>query len=435
MDLFDKPPADGDDSADAKPKYRPLPERMRPRSLDEVVGQRHLIGPDKPLTVLASGELQSMIFWGPPGCGKTTIARLLAKGHPFKRLSAILSGVGELKKSIEAMRYETTTPVFFVDEIHRWNKAQQDALLPYVEDGTIVLIGATTENPSFSIISPLLSRCRLFVLQAMEEKYISALIERAHHDRERGLGKLELQLDDKAVERIATLAHGDARYALNLLETIAKLHNKITVDAVNQVFASEALPYDKQGEQHYDTISAFIKSMRESDANAAVYWLARMLESGENPQFIARRIIIFASEDIGNADPRALQVAVSAAEAFDRIGLAEGWIPLSQAATYLASAPKSNASYMAYKKAKAALQEHGMLPVPVHLRNAPTKVMQELGYGEGYQYAHDKPGAVVSHAHLPEKLAKANTVFYEPKPSGFENKIRELNEWRRKSSK
>lgn len=426
MDLFEKQGTD-------RSKNIPLAERMRPRALDEILGQRHLIGPDKPLTKFAQGDLLSMILWGPPGCGKTSVARVLAKSHPFKRISAVLSGIGELKKSIDSMRFESSTPVFFIDEIHRWNKAQQDALLPYVEEGDIVLIGATTENPSFSIISPLLSRCRLFVLQPIEEKYICALLERAHHDRERGLGKLEKKIEDKAIELIAHLAHGDGRFALNLLESTARLHAEVTVETVKLVAQSQALPYDKQGEQHYDTTSAFIKSMRGSDADAAIYWLARMYEAGEDPRFLARRMIIFASEDIGNADPRALQVAVSAAEAYDRVGSAEGWIPLAQAVTYLASAPKSNASYMSYKKAKEALSDHGLLPVPLHLRNAPTKLMQGMGYGKGYEYAHEAKSGVVQHEHLPEKLV--GSKFYEPRKSGFELKIREWQDWREQQKK
>lgn len=401
-----------------KPKEEiPLAERMRPRGLEEVVGQSHLIGEGKPLTKFASHP-PSIIFWGPPGVGKTTLAKLLSGDRPFHQISAVLDGVGELRKVIDSLRHETRRAVLFVDEIHRWNKAQQDSLLPYLENGTFTLIGATTENPSFSLIAPLLSRCKVLTLKSLGKEDIRALLQRALEDRERGLGARFVQADDDALDFLVEDAGGDARKALNTLEIAADLDHNVTLEVLKNVLQKRVLRYDKAGEQHYDIISAFIKSMRGSDPDAAVYYLARMYEAGEDPRFLARRMVIFAAEDIGLADPRALQVAVSAAEAFDRVGVAEGWIPLSEAACYLALAPKSNASYMAYKRAKEAVENFGDLPVPLHLRNAPTKLMKELGYGEGYEYAHDAEGAQVSHHHLPEEIVKER--FYIPGNRGFE---------------
>ena len=371
----------------------------------------------KPLTKFAENP-PSLIFWGPPGVGKTTLAKLLSGERPFHQISAVLDGVGELRKVIDSLRHETRRAVLFVDEIHRWNKAQQDSLLPYLENGTFTLIGATTENPSFSLIAPLLSRTKVFTLKSLGDADLRALIQRALEDRERGLGARFIRADGDALDFLVADASGDARKALNTLEIAADLDHHITIEVLKNVLQKRVLRYDKTGEQHYDIISAFIKSMRGSDVDAAVYYLARMYEAGEDPRFLARRMVIFAAEDIGLADPRALQVAVAAAEAFDRVGVAEGWIPLSEAACYLALAPKSNASYMAYKRAKEAVEKFGDLAVPLHLRNAPTGLMKELSYGAGYEYAHDAAGAKVSHHHLPEELVKER--FYVPGTRGFE---------------
>jgi len=395
----------------------PLAERMRPRTLEEVVGQNHLIGSGKPLTNFASNP-PSIIFWGPPGVGKTTLAKLLSGERPFYQISAVLDGVGELRKVIDSLRQESRRAVLFVDEIHRWNKAQQDSLLPYLENGTFTLIGATTENPSFSLIAPLLSRAKVFTLKSLGKEDLKNLLEKAASDKERGLGAKFVRVDEDALNFLVEDAGGDARKALNTLEIAADLNHHVTLDTLKAVLQKKVLRYDKAGEQHYDIISAFIKSMRGSDVDAAVYYLARMYEAGEDPRFLARRMVIFAAEDIGMADPRALQVAVAAAEAFDRVGIAEGWIPLSEAACYLALAPKSNASYMAYKRAKEAVEKYGDLPVPLHLRNAPTDLMKELGYGQGYEYAHDADNAKPLHAHLPDEIVKER--FYVPGMRGFE---------------
>lgn len=409
MDLFSKP----------EKKELPLSEKMRPRRLEEVIGQDHLIGEGKPLSMLAQNP-PSLIFWGPPGVGKTTIAKLLAGERPFRQISAVLDGVQELRKVIESLRLEKRRAVLFVDEIHRWNKAQQDSLLPYLEDGTFTLIGATTENPSFSLISPLLSRCKVMVLHSLSEQAISALLLRALQDRENGLAQRFVKIDDDALAFLASDSGGDARKALHSLEIAADLNHHITIEVLRSVLQKKILRYDKSGDQHYDLISAFIKSMRGSDVDAAIYYLARMYESGEDPRFLARRMVIFAAEDIGLADPRALPLAVAAAEAFDRVGLAEGWIPLSEAAAYLALAPKSNSSYMAYKKAKELVEEFGDLPVPLHLRNAASGLMKDLGYGQGYEYAHSKDGAKVSHRHLPEEISEK---IYLKGNRGFEGLI------------
>lgn len=411
----------------------PLAERMRPRSLDEIVGQSHLIAPSRLIAeMVRGGRLQSLILWGPPGTGKTTLARLLAgaTGATCLHFSAVLSGVKELRQAIadaRSIRARTgVRPVLFVDEIHRFNKSQQDALLPHVEAGTVTLIGATTENPSFEVIAPLLSRCSVAVLEPLSDDDIGALVDRALADRERGMGALPLTLEPAARAFLIDQARGDARSALNTLETAATLamtaSMPINVAIVEEAAQRRMLAYDKDGEEHYNVVSAFIKSMRGSDPDAAVYWLMRMLEAGEDPRFIARRMVIFASEDIGNADPHALPLAVAARDAADFVGLPEGRIPLAHAATYLAGAAKSNASYISMHAAIEDVRAYGALPVPRHLRNAPTALMKEMGNGRGYQYAHDQPEGWVEHGHLPDQLRGRS--YYKPTESGAEAEIK-----------
>ncbi len=428
----------------ARAAAAPLAERMRPRHLQEFVGQAQLVGPGRLLRdMLETGRLHSLILWGPPGSGKTTLALLVARSTQarFVHFSAVVSGVRELREIVaEAemeLRANKRQTILFVDEIHRFNKAQQDAFLPHVEAGTVVLIGATTENPSFEVIAPLLSRASVLVLQPLSAEEVAGVIDRALLDDERGLGKRKLTLEPPAREFLAAHARGDARVALNVLEVAAEVaarrdKSDIDLPMVEEAAQHRALLYDKSGDEHYNVISAFIKSLRGGDPDAAVYWMMRMLEAGEDPLFIARRMIIFAAEDVGNADPRALQVAVAAKDAFHFVGLPEGRIPLSQAATYLASAPKSNASYKAMLAAAADVQEHGPLPVPLHLRNAPTPLMKGLGYGRGYKYAHDYEGHVVGQQHLPDRLREQR--YYQPSDSGEERQIAErLAEWRRKT--
>ncbi len=410
----------------------PLADRMRPRTLDEIVGQHDLIGPGKPLRrQIETDQVPSLIFWGPPGSGKTTLARVIAHHTKasFHNLSAVLSGVKELKEIIDIakrqQRLEGKKTILFIDEIHRWNKAQQDALLPHIEDGTIILIGATTENPSFEVIGPLLSRTKVCVLKNLTDEELAVIVTRALQDKERGLGPLGLKMEPGALRYIGETSDGDARRALNTLEICAALlpqnERQITKNSVEQALQKKSILYDKGGEEHYNLISAFIKSMRGSDPDAAIYWLARMLEAGEEPLFLARRMVIFASEDVGNADPQAIQVAISAMQAFDFVGMPEGWIPLAQAATYLASAPKSNASYRAYLKAKGDVEKEGYLPTPKHLRNAPTPLMKDLGYGKDYKYPHDFEGHYVKEDYLPEKLRGRR--YYEPSENGYEKEI------------
>ena len=413
----------------------PLAERMRPTTLEEFVGQAHLLGPGRILRdMVESGELHSLILWGPPGTGKTTLAHLLAHAAraEFVGFSAVLSGIKELRQLIDEARdrqaLQGRGTILFVDEIHRFNKAQQDAFLPHVEDGTIVLIGATTENPSFEVIAPLLSRTRVLVLQPLADEEIGQVLDRALHDPERGLGAAALTLPPETRDFLAARADGDARIALGALEIAASLvrqrgEHVLTLGLVEEALQQKALRYDKGGEEHYNVISAFIKSLRASDPDAALYWLMRMLEAGEDPLFIARRMVIFAAEDVGNADPEALQVAVAAKDAFHFVGLPEGRIPLAQATTYLAAAPKSNASYRAMLAAMAAVSEHGALPVPLALRNAPTPLMKGLGYGRGYHYPHDYEGGVVAQDCLPDDLV--GTRFYEPTDRGAEAAIGE----------
>ncbi len=416
-------------------KKSPLADRMRPQNLTEFVGQEHLVGPDKILRgFMERKELVSMIFWGPPGVGKTTLALIVARtiGAHFVSFSAVLSGVKDIRAVIEEakqqLKYYGKSTILFVDEIHRFNKSQQDAFLHHVEDGTITLIGATTENPSFEINAPLLSRCKVLVLEQLSSYNIKTIITNTLSNKERGLGNLKIAIDDDAFNFIVELSHGEARVALNTLESALMLmkpdkgkQRKVTLKIAQEAMQRKALLYDKGGDEHYNVISAFIKSMRGSDPDAAVYWLARMLEAGEDPLFIARRMVIFASEDIGNADPSAVQVAVAVKDAFHFVGMPEGWIPLSQGVTYLASAPKSNASYKAYLSALEDVKEKGALGVPLHIRNAPTPLMKDLGYGKGYKYPHNH-GGHIEQSYLPEELK--GKEYYKPTENGFDKEIK-----------
>jgi putative ATPase len=418
----------------------PLAERMRPRTLDEFIGQNGLVGAGRPLRrAIEQDRLQSVILWGPPGTGKTTLARLIAgltRAH-FISFSAVLSGIKEIRavmtEAEEARRRLGRRTILFIDEIHRFNKAQQDAFLPRVEAGDIVLIGATTENPSFEVNSALLSRSKVYVLKPLGQDEIVQILRSALSDVERGLGALNLAADDDALMGMARYANGDARIALNMLElasATAATTGRIDAPLVAELTHHRALLYDKSGEEHFNLISALHKSMRNSDPDASVYWLARMLEAGEDPLYVARRLVRFASEDIGNADPRALSIAVAAKEAVHFIGMPEGNTALAQAAIYLATAPKSNAVYRAYLDAAAAASQEVAEPVPLHLRNAPTRLMKDLEYGKGYRYAHDDPAGVADMTCLPE--AHQGRRFYEPVDRGFESTIRErLKELRR----
>src|SRR5437016_6857990 len=435
MDLFGSTPSEH------RRIIRPLAERMRPKSLDEFVGQEHLLGPGKLLRgIVEAGKLHSLILWGPPGSGKTTLARILASatGATCVQFSAVTSGVKDLKKVIqeaEKLHRIGKRTVLFVDEIHHFNKAQQDNFLPHVERGTLVLIGATTENPSFEVISPLLSRCQVLVLNPLSVDDIEKIIDRALRDPHRGLGAWQLEITAEAREFLIQHSQGDGRAALNALETAATLAHKekgnkgIGLSHAQEALQRKPLHYDKAGEEHYNVISAFIKSLRGSDPDAALYWMMRMLEAGEDPLFVARRMVIFAAEDVGNAEPQALQVAVAAKDAVHFVGLPEGRIPLAQAATFLATCPKSNASYRAMLAAAEDVRQAGPLPVPLHLRNAPTPLMKGLGYGAGYLYPHDYEDAVVEQDYLPERLRDRR--YYEPSDRGREREIGErLHAWR-----
>jgi len=417
-------------------QFAPLAERMRPRTISEYLGQGHLLGEGKLLrSLIETDRVTSLIFWGPPGSGKTTLARIIAgatKSH-FIFFSAIMSGIKEIREVVkeaeETLKYHGRRTILFVDEIHRFNKSQQDAFLPYVERGTFTMIGATTENPSFEVIAPLLSRCKVLVLNPLSEEEIRQILQNALTDRERGLGESELTAAPEALAFMAEQAGGDARVALNTLETAARLarDREITLETAREASQKKPLLYDKGGEEHYNVISAFIKSMRGSDPDAALYWLARMIEAGEDPIFILRRMVIFASEDVGNADPRGLQMAVSALEAFRLVGMPEGRIILGQAVTYLATAPKSNASYAGINAALAEVRNSGGLAVPMQIRNAPTRLMKGLGYGKGYLYPHDYQDGVVAQGYLPDQLAGRR--FYTPRESGYEKSIKERMEW------
>jgi putative ATPase len=404
----------------------PLADRMRPRSLDEVVGQDTLLAPDAPFRrALASGRLRSCVLWGPPGSGKTTLARLLgdAAGCRFETLSAVHSGTKDLKALIEAIPPLDPRPtLLFVDEIHRWNKAQQDALLPVVESGRVVLVGATTENPAFHLIPALRSRTELLILAALAPEDLVTILERARVDPERGLAGVEVE--EGLPPAIARASDGDARRALGMLERLA---DRGSLTLAGLAAQGIAILHDRDGDAHYDVVSAFIKSMRGSDPDAALYWMARMLAGGEDPVFVARRMVIFASEDVGNADPRALSVAVAAMDGAARIGMPEARILLGQACTYLATAPKSNASYVAIGAAMAEVKRSGALPVPVHLRNAPTGLAKSLGHGADYLYPHDHPDHIVRQQYLPDALV--GTRWYEPTDLGNERTIRERLAW------
>jgi len=428
---------------------KPLAEKMRPQNLDEFIGQRNAVGKGSLIRhAIEKDRIFSMILWGPPGCGKTTLARLVANetGSYFVHFSAVLSGAKEIRSVIEDAKnqqklYQKST-ILFVDEIHRFNKAQQDAFLHHVESGLITLIGATTENPSFEVIPPLLSRCRLIILNALSSDNIAVIIDRALKDSERGLGKMGLVFEEDALSFLIHIAEGDARIALNNLEIAASLliperepvendkTGHISLQVLEMALQKKALVYDKSGEEHFNLISAFHKSLRGSDPDAAIYWLERMLLSGENPLYVARRMVRFASEDVGNADPYALGVALNAMEAFKFLGHPEGELALTQAAVYLATAPKSNSIYMSSKMVKKEIESSGSQPVPLHIRNAPTRLMKEIGYGKDYKYAHDYKEGFTPQNYLPEKLQ--GKLYYSPTDRGYEKIIKQrLEKWRK----
>jgi len=427
---------------------KPLADRMRPKSLDEFVGQSHILGKEGLIRrAIEKDRIFSMILWGPPGCGKTTLARLIANetGSYFVHFSAVLSGVKEIRSVIEDAKnqqklYQKST-ILFVDEIHRFNKAQQDAFLHHVESGLITLIGATTENPSFEVISPLLSRCRVIILEALSSDNIAEIIDRSLNDKKNGLGNINLGFDRDALAYLIHIAEGDARIALNNLEIAASLlipetepvenvtTGHISLQVIETALQKKALVYDKSGEEHFNLISAFHKSLRGSDPDAAIYWLERMLSAGENPLYIARRMVRFASEDVGNADPYALGVALNAMEAFKFLGHPEGELALTQAAVYLATAPKSNSIYISSNMVKKEIESSGSQPVPLHIRNAPTRLMKDIGYGKDYRYAHDYKEGFTPQDYLPEKLRGRR--YYFPTDRGYEKTIKQrLEKWR-----